>query len=248
MALIETEAVILKTLRLGEADKLVTLLTEKRGLVKAVAKGARRPRSRYGSALEPFTVCRVVLFEKRPTILLRMSSAEITSTNRKIRETIQQIEAASKMVRFLLFLLPEDEPSRKTYELLKNGLRQAQRETDLEWLLCIFEFRCLKYAGFHPRLESCLKCGGASPQERAHFSAKDGGIFCGKCVGSLNAPTITLSPGTLSVIRLTEQLNWDGLFRIRLNPPIRSEIQNFLENHLTHTLGLPFPTRINTSI
>lgn len=246
MALFDTEAVILKTLRLGEADKLVTLLTEKRGLVKAVAKGARRSRSRYGSSLEPFTVCRVSLFEKRPNILLRMSQAEIVNTNRKLRDSIQQIETASKMVRFLLSLLPENEPSSGIYELLKNGIRQTQKETDLEWLLCIFEFRCLKYAGFQPRLDSCLNCGKDFPDQRAHFSAKDGGVFCGKCIGSINTPSITLSPGTLSVIRLTEKLDWGGLFRIRLTPPIRSEIQNFLEIHLIHTLGKPISARINT--
>lgn len=237
MGLFDTEAIILKTLRLGEADKLVTLLSDKRGILKAVAKGSRRPKSGYGSSLEPFTLCRIGLFEKKPTILIRMNHAEIIHSHRKIRDSLEQIEIASKMVRFILALLPEGEPNHEIFHLLKNGLRQVQTERDRDWLFCAFEFKCLKFAGYHPRFDHCVGCRGNLEKQPAYFSAPQGGMVCECCAKKLREPLTRISPGTISTIRMTERLDWKGLFRLRVGPSVRSEIETLLEDHLTHILG-----------
>ena len=138
MSLLETDAIVLKTLRLGEADKLVTILTAKKGKVKAVAKGARRPRSRFGAALEPFTHCNVILFDKKPTILMRMNQADILHSFMRIREDLERIRAAARMVQLVSAILPEGEANPKIFSLLLAGLAEVEKTDHLDWLVRIF--------------------------------------------------------------------------------------------------------------
>ncbi|HEY5649629.1 MAG TPA: DNA repair protein RecO [Nitrospiria bacterium] len=245
MGLFDTEAIILKTLRLGEADKLVTLLSDKRGILKAVAKGSRRPKSRFGSSLEPFTLCRIDLFEKKPTILMRMNGAEIIHSHRKIRDLLIRIDTASRMVRFVLALLPEGEASPGTFQLLKNGLQQLQTEKDPEWLLCAFEFKCLKLAGYHPRFEGCIFCREKVDDQPVYFSPAQGGVYCKLCADRQREILTRISPGTVSTIRMTERLDGKGLFRLRVGSSVRSELETVLDVHLSHILGKNVFERVN---
>jgi DNA repair protein RecO (recombination protein O) len=237
LSLFETEAVILNTLRLGEADKLVTLLSLKRGKVKAVAKGARRPKSRYGASLEPFTYCNVILFDKKPTVLMRMNQADILHPFLKIREDLDRIEAASRMVNIVSALLPEGEANPKVFSLLLAGLGEVEKGERLEWLVRVFEIRALKHAGYQARLDRCLICHREIEAKAVYFSPKNGGTLCVACARTIRDPLELVSPGTVSLLRLVGRMNWAGLFRLKATPRMLEEVKNVTDAHLSFILG-----------
>ncbi|HET6466642.1 MAG TPA: DNA repair protein RecO [Nitrospiria bacterium] len=239
MSLFETEAIILNGLRLGEADKLVTLLTARKGKVKAVAKGARRLRSRFGAVLEPFTYCNVILFEKKPTVLMRISQADILRPFMKIREDLDRIHAASRMAQIVSAILPEGEANPKIFSLLLAGLGGVEKSDRLEWLVRIFEIRCLKHAGYQARLDRCLICHREIDSKPVYFSPKNGGTLCGPCARTISDPLQPVSPGTVSLLRLVGRMNWSGLFRLKATPKMLQEVKSVNDAHLAFILGKP---------
>ncbi|MEK6683322.1 MAG: DNA repair protein RecO [Nitrospirota bacterium] len=239
MSLFETEAIVLRTMRLGEADKLVTLLTVKRGKVKAVAKGARRPRSRFGAALEPFTHCNAILFEKKPTVLMRMNEADILHPFLKIRDDLERIGTASRMAQIVSALLPEGEANPKIFSLLRAGLSEVERSAHLEWLVRVFEIRCLKHTGYQARLDRCLNCHGEIDSKPVYFSPKAGGTLCSSCARTFSDPLEPVSPGTIAMMRFAARMNWAGLFRLKATPKMLQEVKNVMDVHLTFILGRP---------
>lgn len=239
MALFETEAIVLKTLRLGEADKLVTFLTHRRGKIKGVAQGARRLRSRFGAALEPFTHCHVIFFEKKPTILLRINQADILHPFLKIRGDLERIGAASRMIQLIMALLPEGEAHTKMFSLLLSGLSQVEKSRHLEWLVRVFEIRCLRYAGYQTRWDRCLNCHREIGSRPVFFSPRNGGAVCDACVQTSRDDLPSISPRTLSMMRLMTRMKWSGLSRIKVTSDMLKELQNMLDAHLTFILGKP---------
>ncbi|HET6465092.1 MAG TPA: DNA repair protein RecO [Nitrospiria bacterium] len=239
MSLLETEAIVLKGMRLGEADKLATLLTSKKGKVKAVAKGARRSRSRFGAALEPFTYCNVILFEKKPTVLMRMNQADILKPFMKIREDLDRIQAAARMVQIVSALLPEGEANPKIFSLLLTGLGEVEKSDHLEWLVRVFEIRCLKHTGYQARLDRCLTCQREIDSKPAYFSPKSGGTLCGACARTTRDPLEFVSSGTVSLLRLVARMNWSGLFRLKATPKMLQEVKNVADAHFAFILGRP---------
>jgi len=239
MSLFETEAIVLNGMRLGEADKLVTLLTAKRGKVKAVAKGARRLKSRYGASLEPFTYCNVILFDKKPSVLMRMNQADIIKPFMRIREDLDRIQAAARMAQIVSALLPEGEVNPKIFSLLRTGLGEVEKSDHLEWLVRVFEIRCLKHAGYQARLDRCLTCHLEIDSKPAYFSPKNGGTLCGSCARTIRDPLEPVSAGTVSLLRLVGRMNWSGLFRLKATARMLQEVKSVNDAHLTFILGRP---------
>lgn len=242
MGLIETEAIVLKGLRLGETDTLVTFFSLRRGLIKGVARGVRRPRSRFGASLEPFTHGRMICFEKNPGVLLRINQTEIIRPFLKIRGDLDRIEAAARMVRWVAALMPEGEPNPKVFRLLQSALAALEKPENPQWLLRVFEMRFLALAGYQPRLDRCLNCGGDLREGKAFFSPKSGGTVCRPC--SRSAPDLLepISNGTRSMMRWVGRMDWDRVFRFRASPAINAEVERILDAHLTYILDRPLKT------
>ncbi len=241
MSLLTTEAIVLRSQRLGEADKLVTLFTIHQGKVRAVAKGARRTRSRFGASLEPFTRLNTVLFEGRPGTLLRINQTEILHPFTSIWKDLIVISAAARMARLVSLMTPDAEANIKIFHLLLKGLYQVERdEQDLELITRFFEIHLLKYAGYLPRVDRCLKCQKPAGSGPILFSPGMGGILCGTChqVGSESGEPV--SKGTLAFLTQTGRLGWDKLSRLKATKPTRAELRNILEAFIGQIIGQPF--------
>ncbi len=239
MGLFDTEAITLRKLRLGEADLLITFFTLRRGLLKGVARGARRPRSRFGASLEPLTYSHIVGFEKRPTVLPRINQSEILNPFLQIREDLERIQAASRMVQLIMALVPEGEPNPKMFDLLLTGLTQLNQGRDRDWLSRIFEIRCLSLSGYQARLDRCLSCRESFDHGPVFFSPKNGGTVCEKCARSARDPLQIISAGTLMMMRLMARMDWAGLFRLKASPRMKKEMQDATEAHIAFILGRP---------
>jgi len=183
MALLSTEALVLRGYKLGETSKVVVLLTRERGKVRAVARGARGGRPRYQSALEPLSEVRVTLYGRQGAELLRLGQAELLHS--AFRAGTRSLDAAmflSGCAEILDAFCPEGEAEEKVYRLALAVVRAAEGGASPELLGRYLEAWLLKLHGLYPPLDRCSACGGAlgaSGPLAYHRSAH--GFVCRDC-------------------------------------------------------------------
>ncbi len=237
MSLLTTPAIVLGSIKLGEADKLVTFFTVKKGKLKGVAKGARRVKSRFGASLEPFTHCNLVVFEKPGDKLARVNQSDIVHSFQKLRENWGEIHLASHMAHLVQRMTPEGEQNLLVYRLLLEGLTFLERGADPELSTLLFVVRLVSFSGYQPRWDRCLKCHRPMG-ERIYFSPADGGIVCTQCA---HGPLATISQGTLAFLRASQKMDYTVAHRLKPSPAMRSEIRTIFGQHMTYITGIPAP-------
>lgn len=180
----KTEAVVLRSIRYGEADRVLHLYSEDRGRLSAIAKGVRRVRSRLGGRLEPLMRVGLVLHPGRGE-LCTVSAADTIDAHPRLREHRDALDRAGDACEAVLRLLDAREPNRPAYNLLCHELLLLDREpaaaTRAQALA--FRLKLLLAAGFAPELAGCATCGERG--ELGAFSPAAGGVVCPACeVGS----------------------------------------------------------------
>jgi DNA repair protein RecO (recombination protein O) len=176
----KTEAVVLRSIRYGEADRVLHLYSRDRGRLGAVAKGARRMRSRLGGRLEPLSRVRLVLHEGRGE-LCTITQADTVRPHAGLRERRGSLERGAQACEAVLRLLDSNEPNPPAYNLLCNelALLDSNPENANRAHALAFRMKLLLAAGFAPELAACAACG-----EREHlgaFSPAAGGVVCAGC-------------------------------------------------------------------
>jgi DNA repair protein RecO (recombination protein O) len=184
---LKTQGIVLRTLRYGEADRILHIYTPHRGRMGAIAKGVRRAKSRFGGRLEPFFRLDLVLYEGRSD-LLTVTSAETVDPYARLRADGAALDAASRACDAVGRLFDTPDPNPAVFHLLTNELALLDAEaggpgshaTPANQLA--FRLKLLLAAGLAPQLSGCAVCG-----EREHlaaFSGAAGGTVCGACEGS----------------------------------------------------------------
>lgn len=199
MPVYRDEAVVLRTHKLGEADRIVTMLTKQHGKVRAVAKGVRRTTSKFGARLEPFMVADVQLYEGRSLDIVTQAES-LGSYGAPITADYPSYTAASAMVE-TADKLTEAEGSLQQYILLVGALRSlSRREHGASLTLDSYLLRSLSMAGWAPSFQDCSRCGAIG--EHSAVVVQLGGIVCDDCAppGSprLDAQTIALLSALLT--------------------------------------------------
>ncbi len=182
----KTEAVVLRSIRFGEADRVLHLYSSTRGRIGAIAKGSRRPRSRFGGRLEPFFRLDLVLHEGRGD-LSTVTSAATVNGHPHLRSNGAALSAAARACDAILRLLDAAEPNPAAYNLLCRYLDLLERSAGGDEdpsrggfaTALAFRLKLALAAGFAPELASCARCGEA--EELVAFSGAAGGIVCGAC-------------------------------------------------------------------
>jgi DNA repair protein RecO (recombination protein O) len=179
---VKTEAIVLRSIRYGEADRILHLYSLDRGRIGAIAKGARKPKSRFGGRLEPFFRLDLMLHEGRSD-LLTVTSVGTVDGYPRLRSDGAAIGAGARACDAVLRLLDAAEPNPPAYHLLCRYLELLDqpgnpRAVSLEVALS-FRLKLALVAGFAPELASCARCGEA--EHLAGFSGAAGGVVCGSC-------------------------------------------------------------------
>jgi DNA repair protein RecO (recombination protein O) len=179
---IKTEAVVLRSIRYSEADRILHLYSKTRGRIGAIAKGARRPKSRFGGRLEPFFHLDLVLHEGRGELLTVTNVATLDGYPR-LRSSGAALNAGARACDAVLRLLDSAEPNPPAYNLLCRYLAllddsTTERGASLETALS-FRLKLALAAGFAPELASCAQCGEA--EHLSGFSGAAGGVVCASC-------------------------------------------------------------------
>src|ERR687893_48020 len=180
---LKTEAIVLRGIRYGEADRILHLYTPDRGRVSAIAKGVRRAKSRFGGRLEPFFRLNLVLYEGKSD-LLTVTSAETIAGHPRLREHAAALDGAARACDAVSRLFGDGDPHPGVYHLLSNQLalldRDAAHATRANALA--FRLKLLLAAGFAPQLAACASCGDAD--HLVGFSGAAGGVVCTACEAS----------------------------------------------------------------
>ncbi|GAB2882812.1 DNA repair protein RecO [Nocardioides pacificus] len=193
MPLYRDEAIVLRTHKLGEADRILTLLTRHRGRVRAVAKGVRRTTSRWGSRLEPFTHVDLQLAEGRSLDTITQAetlnpfSAGLGLDYDRYTAGTVMLETADRLV------VEEGQPAVQQFLLLVGGLRALTAgEHGAHQVLDSYLLRSLSVAGYAPSFDHCVRCGLEGPHR--WFNPSAGGVLCPGCrlPGSASPPAETI--------------------------------------------------------
>lgn len=166
-------AVVLRTIPLGEADRIVTLMTENHGRVRAVAKGIRRTTSKFGSRLEPTTHVSLQLYLGRE--LDTITQAETIAHLTNVRDDLHRFGRANVMLETVDQVALEREPNNALYRMLVGALAELDRD-DAPLVLAGFLLKLLALEGFQPQLDECVACGSLS--NLVAFDLDDGGLRC----------------------------------------------------------------------
>ena len=201
---IEDAAVVLRAYPLGEADRILSLLTEDHGLVRAVAKGVRKPTSRFGSRLQPLNQVQVLLYQGRnlATISgvdsLRLFGSQIAGDYVRWSAGHVLAEATERLVS------EEMEPARPHYRLLVSGLAAlADEQRDPRLVIDAFLLRSLATGGWAPSFADCSQCGADGPHRWIHLAS--GGAVCELCRPS---GAVSISPGTSALLGALLSGDW----------------------------------------
>jgi len=175
MPLYKEQGVVLRSSKLGEADKIVTVMTQGSGKVRAVAKGIRKTTSRFGARLEPFTHVSLMVYRGRGA-LDTVSQAEIIDPFRSLRADLGLFAAGETMLEAVDKVAEEHERNVRLFMLLLTGMRALDaRPTDAAAVAESFLLKLLSLSGFHPSLRACAVCGVQGPDR---FASGQGGAVC----------------------------------------------------------------------
>jgi DNA repair protein RecO (recombination protein O) len=197
-----TEAVVLRSIRLGEADRVLHLYTRSEGRIGAVAKGVRKTKSRFGGRLEPLSHVELVLHRGRGE-LETVTAAQLVDPHRSAREDYHRFSVGMIGAEAMLRLFSEQEANERAFaavtrflELLDDSPASAGRPA-LDPLALAFQLKLLWLSGYLPHVTGCAECG-ADGEPLVGYSPRAGGAVCERCAGGTGA--LALAPAGVAAI------------------------------------------------
>ncbi|MGH2357674.1 MAG: DNA repair protein RecO [Candidatus Limnocylindria bacterium] len=241
--LYKTQAIVLRSMDLGEADRVLTVLTPRLGKLRVIAKGIRRPRSRLGGGLEPMSDVQLVLAVGRTFDIV--TGAALEDPHLGLRNDLHSTAAAWYAVELADRFCEGAADSFEAFVLLAQALSaldapgsEVSRELVARW----FELHLLDGMGFRPELGVCLECGATIEPEGNSFSPVAGGILCPSCAhAALGARPI--SAAALKVMRHLQRSRLTDVLRLRLSGAVHREVERLLHATVSAILERELRTR-----
>src|SRR6266542_3681434 len=181
MPVCKTAAVVIGRRVLGESDRLIDFYTREFGKVRGVAKAARRPRSRFGSSLELFTLGELVFFDGGRSELVQVDHFDTVHPFVAVREDLERLGRGAWMIESLARLSAERDANAGLFRLLVRALRGLELSSRPRWVSACFALRAVDLFGHRPRIDRCLVCGRTYPFADAALDVEAGGLVCDRC-------------------------------------------------------------------
>jgi DNA repair protein RecO (recombination protein O) len=236
-----TRGLVLKSRNLGEADRVLVLLTEDYRKCEAVVKGARRQRSRFIGNTLPFNLINGLFFTGKN--LDQLSQVELIHSFAVLREDLVKMAYASYWAELIAEFLPERENVTEIFRFLLAALITLEKTTTPDLLSLAFQMRLLNYLGYQPQLDGCTECG-KEVSGKINLSVRSGGTICDQCASQctldLRQTLIVINPAELVLLRSLTDIDIRQLDRIPLagvnQETIRALLRSFIEERLDHPL------------
>jgi DNA repair protein RecO (recombination protein O) len=237
VGLYRDRGVVLRTVKLGEADRIVTILTLHRGKVRAVAKGLRKTGSRFGGRLEPTSHVALQCYEGRELDVV--TQVETIDVHRRLREDYASLTTALAMVEATDQVAQEHERNPLLYQMVVRALLTLD-ESPSPVMAAAFFWKLLSLEGFHPVLEACAGCDEPLGAVREHviIDLEAGGVLCRTCAGPLGRRA-SLGPAALGLVRRILGGDLRGALAVPEGPAVREAEQmalDALEHHVERRL------------
>jgi DNA repair protein RecO (recombination protein O) len=241
MPLVKTPAITLKSRKWGEADRIVTFYAKHLGKIRAVARGARRPKSRMAAALEPLTLSDLNLFEKPGDTLYRVSQVDLVEPFLRFREDLTMMAAAARMANVVSAVTPDGDPDPHLFDTLEQGLRSLVASDDSALTALLFQIRLLGLTGFRPQTDHCAGCGKTKVIQEPQFSPASGGLVCAACAARQRVPCLPLSRGSLAFLQQALCLAPEVVTRLKAAGQVRWEVEDAIDSYVTVVAGRRIP-------
>ena len=219
--------------RLGEADRLVTLYTQRRGKVRAVVRGALRPRSRLGGHIQPLSHCQLMLTESKGLDVV--TGCQIIGPLFPMREDLVHQARGFYLMELIDCFCPEGLENSALFFLLVDTLEHLCLGEGGERVLRRFEVRLLDITGFRPELHCCLGCQQALEPVTNYLSPSAGGLLCRACAPE-QSPVHSVSVNTVKVLRLLREADMETVNRLNLAPDLAAELEAALRSYIQYVL------------
>jgi len=234
----ETEAIILKTFPLGEADRLVSFLGRTSGRIRGVAGGARRIKNRYGSTLEILSHVQIWYVEKETRDLVRIQQCELIESFNKAQSDYGLSIGLAVVSEISELILPEHEVAEPMFRLILLATREIERTADWVLPLSYFAFWTVRLGGFLPRFDRCAVCGEVFASQAAFHAPWEPGLVDEKHRQQ------GMRPLHVSARHLAETFATQRLDRIESTEPLRAAAKelreaalDWIEHHTERKLG-----------
>lgn len=245
MALHRTQGIVIGRRALGESDRLVDFYTRDHGRVRGVAKSARRTRSRFGSALELFTLGELVFFDTGRSELVRVDHFDIVHPFVRVREHLERLGQGAWVVECLTRLTPDRDPQPALFGLALRSLRALDSGIRPQRVATCFALRAVDLLGHRPRIDRCVECGRAYPFPSPALDMTAGGLLCGRC--GAGADALPLSGAAVGLLRRLRAMAWEEGLRLALAADLDAELSATLEGVMARLIGhLPRSSRFLT--
>lgn len=177
----DTEAIILKTFPLGEADRLVSFLSRSAGRLRGVAAGARKLKNRYGSTLELLAHVQMEYVERETRELVRIQQCDLLDSFHVAQSDYALATGLALVSEIVEILLPEREPAEAMFRLVLLTAREIERRKEWRLPSAYFVFWAVKLAGWLPPLDCCGRCGKKFGSGEGHHASWNSGLLCRDC-------------------------------------------------------------------
>lgn len=245
--LYKIKAIVLGGRDFGEADKIITLYSKERGKIRAIAKGIRKTKSKFGSSLEPFMLSNLLIYSKyepnkqMSTIggnsLDIITDAHIQDSFINLRGSLSGFAYGSFFADLVDKMTFEGEPEYKVFNLLKEFLTLVRSKGNNGVLTYGFVLRLFNILGYHPKINECAECnmeikiGG-----KFKFSVSSGGVLCNNCK-NIDVDALPLLASSLQYLKRLIRLNSRYLKNLKISRHSEAEIKNIIENYINFYIG-----------
>jgi DNA repair protein RecO (recombination protein O) len=230
-------AIVIRAVDFSETSLVVTLFTREFGKLGALAKGARRLKSPFESALDLLALCRIVFLHKTSDALDLLTEAKLLRRFRPAGKNLLNLYAGYYVAELLNDLTEANDPHPKLFDLADETLAALAAGEPVARLVIRFELGMLQLLGLLPSLDDCAECGNHVPAVgRVAFGLIDGGVLCPSCRGG-KSQVVSVNAGvlrTMSQLADPESKVWQ---RLEIDPKILGELRGVLNRYLIHLLG-----------
>ncbi|UCC90467.1 MAG: DNA repair protein RecO [Dehalococcoidia bacterium] len=229
----QTEAIIIKKTKLGEADRILTLYTPHLGKIRVVAKGVRRPRSKMAGHLELLTHSQVSLARGRN--LDTVTGSQTINSFLPLKSDLQLTSYALYAVELVDQFTADNDENYPLFQLLVETMHNLCQGNNNELILRYFELHLLNQVGYRPQLGQCVSCHSPLKANDNSFSPSAGGVLCPRCSQS-QFYSYPLSANALKVLGFLQDNDYDTCSRLKINPELSQEIEGVMRNYLKYLL------------
>ncbi len=229
----QTEAIIIKKTKLGEADRILTLYTPHLGKIQAVAKGVRRPRSKLAGHLELLTHSQVSLARGRN--LDTVTGSQTINSFLPLKSELELTAYALYTIELVDQFTADQIENYPLFQVLLETMHRLCQTGDNELVLRYFELHLLNEIGYRPQLQQCVSCRSTLEPVTNSFCSSAGGILCPNCQQT-QPLTYPLSVNALKVLRLLQSSDYTTAGKLKINPELSRELAEVMKDYVKYLL------------